>query len=368
MSGERRTALYDTHLRAGARMVPFAGWTMPVSYSGVIEEHRAVRTAAGLFDVSHMGEILIEGSGALDLIRTLTLNDASALSDGEAQYSAMTTPEGTLVDDLLVYRFGADRFMMVVNAATREKDLAWIRDHPHPSARVADVSDRTSLVAVQGPRAVTITAAVTGRDVSEIPRFGFIEASFAGCSGTLSRTGYTGEDGFEFYFPREHSEAVWNRLMQAGENVGLRPAGLGARNTLRLEAGMLLYGQDIDDETTALEAGLGWMFRSRIDTWIGSPALAREALSGPARRVVGFQMQGREIAREGYPVRLDGAEVGQVTSGAPSISLGVNIGLARLPASASGVGTPFEVRVRRRWCDARVVTTPFYRRGEQNES
>lgn len=349
-------------------MVPFAGWTMPVSYSGVIEEHRAVRTAAGLFDVSHMGEILIEGGGALGLVRTLTLNDVSALGDGEAQYSAMATPEGTLVDDLLVYRVRADRFMLVVNAATTAKDLGWILEHSSPSARVTDLSEATGLVAVQGPCSGTVLARAIGDDVSRIPRFGFIEASVANQSGTLSRTGYTGEDGYEFYFPSEGSEAVWEALMEAGESLGLRPAGLAARNTLRLEAGMLLYGHDIDETTTALEAGLGWMFRSRTDTWTGSEALRREARSGPAFRVVGFRMQGREIARDGYPVRVDGAEAGRVTSGAPSISLGVNIGLARLPASASEAGTSLEVRVRRRWCGARVVKTPFYRRGERNES
>lgn len=362
MSGERRTALYDTHIRLGARMVPFAGWMMPVSYSGVIEEHRAVRTAAGLFDVSHMGEILIEGDGALDLVRTLALNDPSRLSDGEAQYSAITTPNGTLVDDLLVYRFRPDRFMLVVNAGTTGKDLAWILDHPRPSARVTDLSQATSLLAIQGPRSGTALAAATGIDVSEIPRFGFMEAPIASCAGTLSRTGYTGEDGYEFYFPSEHSEVVWEALMESGRSVGLRPVGLGARNTLRLEAGMLLYGQDIDETTTAVEAGLGWMFRSRPDDFTGCEALRRELRSGPERRVVGFQMEGREIGRDGYPVRVGGTEAGQVTSGAPSISLGVNIGFARLPAAASRVGTPIEVRVRERWCPARVVETPFYRR------
>lgn len=362
MSGERKTALYDTHLSHGARMVMFGGWLMPVSYSGITAEHNAVRQAVGLFDVSHMGELLVTGDGALDLVQALTLNDAGRLRDGQAQYSVMATDAGTIVDDLLVYRFGPDRFMLVVNAANIAKDLGWIEERSPSGARVSDVSDETALVAVQGPLAEATLSPLVPDTLAIIEPFHFIRTSVGGVDGTLSRTGYTGEDGFEFYFPVRHAVPVWDAILEAGRGNGILEAGLGARNTLRLEAGMLLYGNDIDETTSALEAGLGWMIRFDKGPFVGRDALLAERTAGSARKRVGFRMTGPGIARDGYPVLLDGDQVGHVTSGGPSVSLGTRIGMTYLPRSRARKGTSFQVRVRQRLSDAEVVGLPFYQR------
>jgi aminomethyltransferase len=349
-------------------MVAFGGWEMPVSYSGITAEHRAVRSAAGLFDVGHMGEIEISGPGALGLVQTVTLNDASRLLDGQAQYSAMATPEGGLVDDLLVYRFDSDRFLLVVNAANTASDLDWILAHAPSGARVRDLSPETGLVAVQGPRSLEVLGSLLDEDLAGIPSFGFIRTSLADIHGTLSRTGYTGEDGFEFYFPVAGSGQVWDTILEAGRPRGLLPAGLGARNTLRLEARLLLYGHDIDETTTPFEAGLGWLTCLDKGEFVGRNALLAVRDRGPARKLVGFAMEGRPVARDGYPVFVEGAARGQVTSGAPSISLGRNIGLAYLPVGHSANGMPIQVQVRGRLEDAEVVPTPFYKRRQQDES
>ena len=364
----KRTALYDTHIRYGARMAPFGGWEMPVFYRGIQAEHSAVRTAAGLFDVSHMGELLITGAGAGDLVQLLTLNDVTGLGDGQAQYSAMANAEGTLVDDLLVYRLDSGSFMLVVNASNITKDFDWIQRHNRTDADVRDVSDETSLLAVQGPLAARTLGGLTSAELSPLLPFGFIPTSLAGVEGILSRTGYTGEDGFEFYFPSRDSVPVWEALLEAGREHGMLPAGLGARNTLRLEARMLLYGNDIDETTTPFEAGLGWMPRFDTGDFIGREALISKKAEGPERKLVGFRMLGRQIARDGYPAYMESVEVGRVTSGAPSPSLGKNIGLAYLPVRHARHGTRFQIGIRGRFPDAEVVPTPFYRRRTRDES
>ena len=359
----KRTALNEVHRRAGARMVEFAGWEMPVRYEGLVAEHTAVRTAAGIFDAGHMGEFRIEGPGAADLVQRVTTNDVGRLADGGVQYSAMTHANGTVVDDLLVYRLRADSYMLVVNALNTPKDLYWLRTHNRFDARVRDVSDRTGLIAVQGPLAEACLQPHAGADLTALPRYRFLETTLDGVAGLLSRTGYTGEDGFEFYFPAEHAPALWRTLLDANRERGLRPAGLGARNTLRLEAGLLLYGNDIDAGTTVLEAGLDRVVRLEAADFIGRDSLRAEKAAGPRRRLSGFRMLGADIARDGCPVYLDGEEAGRVTSGSPSITLKTNIGLAYLPFERALPGTPLQIRIRNRSCPAEIVDTPFYRRG-----
>ena len=302
---------------------------MPVEYSGIAKEHTAVRTAAGLFDVSHMGEFEIRGVQALDLVQHVTTNDASALIDSQAQYSAMAFPEGTVVDDLLVYRHAIDHFMLVVNAGNIQKDLEWIQSHNTFDATVEDISDRVSLLALQGPRSIDILKQLTSLPLSDVGYYHFLHGPVLDVPVLVSRTGYTGEDGFELYFSIQHSEAIWNAIMNAGKAHGLLPAGLGARNTLRLEAKMLLYGNEMDEKITLLEAGLGWIVKPDKGNFIGRDALLLQKKQGVQKKLVGFEMLGREIAREHYPVSVNGHEAGYVTSGSPSITLKKNIG-ARL--------------------------------------
>jgi aminomethyltransferase len=336
---------------------------MPVEYSGIAKEHTAVRTAAGLFDVSHMGEFEVTGPTALHLIQFITSNDASHLADGQAQYSALTTPQGTAIDDLLVYRHAQERFTLVVNAANIESDLEWIRAHNTVgAARVEDVSDKTGLLALQGPRAAGILQGLTDVVLSDLPAYHFRSGHVLGVEALVSRTGYTGEDGFELYLPASESEMLWTELLKAGEATGLLPAGLGARNTLRLEAKLLLYGNDLDRTTTLLEAGLGWIVKFDKGEFIGRDALARQKAEGVKRKLCGFVMLGRDIARDHYPVYVNGTEVSHVTSGSPSITLKQNIGLTYLPVEHTAPGTKLEVSVRGRACEAEVVRTPFYKR------
>jgi aminomethyltransferase len=359
---DKRTALFDIHKRMGARLIPFGGWTMPVEYAGISREHTAVRTAAGLFDVSHMGEFEVTGPQALALIQHVTSNDASALTDGQAQYSALTTPEGTAVDDLLVYRYSHDRFMLVVNAANTEGDFDWIRSHNSAGAQLHNVSDATGLLALQGPRASEILQPLADVELSRIRPYHFASVKVLGIETTLSRTGYTGEDGFELYFAASESETLWNGILQAGQPAGLLPAGLGARNTLRLEAKLLLYGNDLDRSTTLLEAGLGWIVKLEKGDFVGRDALAKQKAEGLHRKLCGFAMLGRDIARDHYPVYVSGTEVSHVTSGSPSITLKKNIGLTYLPIENTAFGTKLEISVRGRACEAEVVRTPFYKR------
>jgi aminomethyltransferase len=366
MSDSKRTPLYEVHKRLGARLIPFGGWDMPVEYSGIVKEHRAVRTAAGLFDVSHMGEFEVRGPAALDLIQSITTNNASALSDGQAQYSAMAYPSGTVVDDLLVYRRAAEDYMLVVNAGNIQKDFDWIQAHNHFNATLKNVSDQVTLLAVQGPNSTRILQSLTGIRLSEIGYYHFAEGKFLEADAIVSRTGYTGEDGFEIYLPSEYSESIWNSILEAGQPHGLIPAGLGARNTLRLEAKLLLYGNDMDENTTLLEAGLGWAVKPEKGEFIGRDSLLRQKQEGLKRKLVGFEMLGREIARDHYPVFVGAHEAGHVTSGSPSITLNKNIGLAYLPTENAVIGTRFQVSIRNRMCDAVVVKTPFYKRTQNS--
>ena len=345
-------------------MVAFAGWELPLEYAGTLAEHEAVRTRAGLFDVSHMGEIEVAGADALALVQHVTSNDASRLAVGQAQYTAITTPAGTFVDDALVYRLAADHFLLVVNAATTAKDYWWIRDHAggFGDVVVVDTSARYALLALQGPMAAAILQPLTGVDLEALRYYWFATGEVVGVRATISRTGYTGEDGFEIFVPPAAAPRVWDALLDAGRPAGLRPCGLGARDTLRLEAGMRLYGQDIDETTTILEAGLGWIVAWHKPTFVGAEALRRQREQGVARRLVGFELVDRGIARSGAPVFAGDAPVGKVTSGGWAPSLGKAVGLAYVPVALAVEGTELAIDVRGRRLRARVVPLPFYRR------
>lgn len=361
-SGLKRTPLAQVHVAMGARMVEFAGWEMPVEYGGVIEEHMAVRERAGLFDLSHMGEIEVSGPRALELIQLLTPNDAARLAVGQAQYSALTTEQGTFVDDLLIYRTADQSFFLCVNAANTEKDYAWISERRFATVEVKDLSSEYALIAIQGPRAEAILSRLTRLELSAIKYYWFARGEVGGVLAMVSRTGYTGEDGFELFVPAEDAEKLWNEILAAGGPDGLLPAGLGARNTLRLEAKMLLYGNDIDETTTVLEADLGWMVKFDKGEFLGREALYRQKQQGVERLLVGFEVTGRGIAREHYPVFIGGRKVGRVTSGSMAPYLKKNIGLTYLPVEHARAGTPLEIEIRGRFVPAVVVPTPFYRR------
>ena len=365
---EKRTALYDTHKSLGARLTEFGGWMMPVDYGSITKEHLAVRTAAGLFDVSHMGEIEVRGPQALDLVQKVTCNDASRLKPegGGAQYTALTYPNGAAVDDCLVYRLGAENFLFCVNAANTEKDFRWITDQNDLEADVRNVSENYSLLALQGPKAAEILSSLVKADLDGMRPFRFTKTTLLGVEGLLSRTGYTGEDGFEIYLPPAESEQIWNKLLEAGRNAGLRPAGLGARNTLRLEAGYPLYGHELDEEITLLEAGLGWICKLEKRFFIGQEALKRQKKEGLRRRLIGLEMAGRGIARDGYGVfnrvGSGGERAGEVSSGSVAPYLKKNIALAYLPAELAESGGKLAVEIRNRREAARVVPLPFYKR------
>ena len=359
----KRTPLYGLHRELGAKMVDFGGWEMPVQYAGILEEHRAVREHVGLFDVSHMGEFSLKGAGALAALQALTPNDVAKLADGRIHYSAFLTEKGTFVDDLLVYRRSADSYLLVVNAGNTPKDFAWAREKARGDVRVEDHSARWALIAVQGPKAAALMAKVAQPDPSDLPYYGFRETKVDGAPTLVSRTGYTGEDGFEVYCPPEDAERLFRKLLEVGRSEGAVPCGLGARDTLRLEAKMALYGNDIDDTVTPWEADLGWIVKINKGDFIGRDALAAQKAAGVARKLVGFEMVDRGIARHGYPAKT-AAGPGVVTSGTHSPTLGKPIGLALLPAAATAVGTEFEVEIRGRAAKARIVPTPFYKRKE----
>lgn len=357
----RRTPLHGLHRESGGRLVPFAGWEMPVQFSGVVAEHLAVRRRAGLFDVSHMGELRVEGPEALPLLQRLTPNDVSRLRIGRAHYSALTTDSGGFVDDIVVYRRGEEEFLLVTNAANTARDLAWIRERGGPAAEsVHDVSDEFALLALQGPRAEAALAPLTDLDLARIRYYRFADGRVAGVSATVARMGYTGEDGFEILLPAGEAGSVARRLLEAGRAEGLVPAGLGARDTLRLEAKMALHGQDIDEEHTVLEADLGWIVKLDKGDFIGREALSVQRERGVARKLVGFELRGRGVPRHGYPIRVNGRPFGAVTSGGHAPFLKKSIGLAYLPAGGSEPGQPFEVEIRGRLVPAEVVPTPFY--------
>jgi aminomethyltransferase len=356
----KRTPLYQAHVKAGARMVPFGGWEMPVQYTGIVEEHRAVRTAVGLFDVSHMGEFDVEGPGALAALQHLTTNDVAALRPGQIQYSVLCYPNGTVVDDLTVYRVGDERYMLTVNAGNIDKDWAWVNEHPGKDTRWRNASEGTGLIAVQGPKAEALVGRLADRDVTAIGYYRFARGTVGGVPALLSRTGYTGEDGFELYAPADHTERLWNALMEAGRADGVTPIGLGARDTLRLEMKYALYGNDIDDSTNALEAGLGWVVKPAKGDFIGKDALEKIRAEGLQRKLVGIEMAERAVARHGYPVLKDGRGVGVVTSGSYGPAVDKYIAMAYVETALAAVGTALDVEIRGQAKPARVVKTPFY--------
>lgn len=358
----RKTALNAVHRAMGARMVAFGGWDMPVEYRSIIEEHRAVRTAAGLFDVSHMGEIEIRGPQALACVQQATCNDAARLAVGQAQYSALLTERGTFVDDLLVHKISDTHYFLCVNAANREKDFEHIRAQNRFDAEVENAGDRYTQLALQGPRAAAILAPLTSVDLSALRTYHFTFGEVARTPCLVARTGYTGEDGFELYFDPAESEKMWKALLAAGEKHGLAPAGLGARNTLRLEVCYALYGHEIDDATTVWEAGLGWICKLDKGEFTGRAALVAQKEKGIERTLVGFEMRGRGIARDGYAVFVNGDARGRVTSGSYAPFLEKNIGLAYVPVAASAVGTRIAIGIRGQPVGAEIVPTPFYKR------
>lgn len=368
----KKTALNGTHRALKAKMVDFGGWEMPVEYSGLIAEHLAVRTGVGLFDVSHMGEIQFRGPNSLEAVQRVTMNDASKLAVGQAQYSALLTPEGTFVDDILVHKLSDNDYLLVVNAGTKDKDYAWIRSQVGAmhGIHISDYSSYYSQLAVQGPRALEALQKLTKIDLSAIRNYRFTHGQVAGVHNTLiARTGYSGEDGFEVYIPSDvpTTEAVWNALLEAGAEFGIVPCGLGARNTLRLEAGMPLYGHEISDATTPIEAGLErWLKLDKAVDFLGRAALqALKDAGGPANRLVGLEMVERGIARDGYFVLSSGGEqIGAVTSGSPAPFLKTNIAYAYVPKAVAESGEDVWVQVRANRVRARQVATPFYKRAK----
>ncbi len=360
----KQTPLHDVHADLGARLVPFAGYAMPVQYpTGIRREHEAVRTAAGLFDVSHMGEFLVTGPEATEYVAWITTNDPRALEIGDAQYSVMCHPDGGIIDDLLVYRLGEDRFRLIVNAANHDKDWEHCgAELDRFDARLEDESEDVALLALQGPRAQEILAPLCSDPIDPIGFYEFRQGHVAGAACVISRTGYTGEDGFELYLPNTRGVAVWNALLDAGEPAGLIPAGLGARDSLRLEMGYALYGNDLDDETTPLEAGLSWLVKLGKDDFVGREALARQKEEGLTRRLRGFRLLERGFPRAGYDVSFEGEIAGQVRSGTLSPTLGYGIGTVYLPPAA-GPGSRVAVHIRDSAIPAEIVTPPFYTEG-----
>lgn len=369
----KKTSLNATHRALKARMVDFGGWDMPVEYpgngGGLIAEHMAVRTAVGLFDVSHMGEIQFRGPGSLGAVQAITMNDASKLKDGQAHYSALLTPDGTFVDDILVHRLGENDYLLVVNAGTKDKDYAWIRSQvgARHGIHVSDYSSYYSQLALQGPRALETLKKLTSVDLTGIKNYWFTWGQVAGIHNVLiARTGYSGEDGFEVYIPSDEATSVkmWEALMEAGEEFGIRPCGLGARNTLRLEAGMSLYGHEISEEINVLEAGLDRWLKLDKGEFIGREALqAVQSAGGPKWKIIGLEMVDRGIGRDGYVVMsLAGEEIGKVTSGSPAPFLKTNIAMALVPAEVAASGEDVIVQCRGNQVRAKQVPLPFYKR------
>jgi aminomethyltransferase len=362
----KKTPLNARHRASGAKMVPFGGWDMPVEYSGLSNEHAAVRNRAGLFDVSHMGEIEIAGTDALAAVQRISSNDASKLAVGQAQYSGLLTPAGTFIDDLLVYRLAASHFLLVVNAGNISKDYAWIAEQVKPAgdAVAVDASSRYALLAIQGPEAQNILQPLTGVELGTIKYYWFAHGEVANVRATISRTGYTGEDGFEIFVPPQSADRVWLSLLESGKPVDVIPCGLGARDTLRLEAGMRLHGNDIDETTTAVEADLNWIVGWKKDDFVGAAALRQQKASGAKRKIVGFEMLERGIARHGYDAYVGDVKAGVVTSGTQTPFLKKAIGMAYLPIEHTAAGSEFDVDVRGRRTRARVVPMPFYKRAK----
>jgi aminomethyltransferase len=357
-----RTPLYEIHRRMGARMIDFGGWEMPVQYSGILEEHRAVRQRVGLFDVSHMGKIEISGREASALVNHAMTNDVSRLKAGQAQYSAMLYPHGGFVDDILVHRLADDRFFLCVNAANQDKDYTHLGTHNRFDARIENAGARYAQLAIQGPRALDTLQKLASVPLAQIRYYWFVDGEVSGAPARIARTGYTGEDGFEIYIAPEEAPRVWEEILTAGAEFGIEPCGLGARNTLRLEAKMALYGHEIHASVTPWEADLGWIVKLDKGDFIGKQALVKQREQGVARKLTGFEMRGRGIARDGYEVYADGLPAGWVTSGSPSPTLNKNIGLCYLPTAQARIGRAISILVRGQLVDAVTVPTPFYKR------
>ena len=360
----RKTALNAEHRRLKAKMVNFGGWDMPVEYSGILSEHMATRTAAGLFDVSHMGEIEVFGEEALALVQHVTCNDASKLAIGQAHYSGLMTAQGTFVDDLLVHKISDKHYFLCVNAGNQDQDFEHIRSNNRTGAQIENAGGRYSQLAVQGPKALGILQGLTNVPLDSIAYYHFTFGDVDGVDCLIARTGYTGEDGFEIYFVPEHSEKMWSDLMDAGAEEGMIPCGLGARNTLRLEASMCLYGHEIDDTTTPWEAGLGWICKPNKGEFLGREALVRQKEKGVERVLAGFEMNDRLIARDGCTVWAGGKQIGRVTSGSPAPFLKKNIGMAYVPPEFRASGTEITVEIRGNQSPARIVPMPFYKRAK----
>ena len=363
----KQTPLNGAHRALGGRMVEFGGWDMPVQYpAGTMTEHLRTRTHAGLFDVSHMGEIDVRGAGAIAFVNRIASNDAAKLVDGQAQYSALTTPAGTVIDDLLVYRFSEDHLLLVVNAGTTDKDWDWIKSHQqNENVELRNVSSEYCQIALQGPDAISILQGLTDVQLAEIKYYHFREGAVDGVNSIISRTGYTGEDGFEVYAAPDKAEQLWNKMLDAGNygsDEGVLPCGLAARNTLRLEAGMCLYGHEIDEQTTLLEANLGWITKLNKGDFIGRDALAKQKEAGLKRKLIGFEVTDRGIARDDQAVFINGQASGKVTSGSPAPFLKKNIGMGYVPAEFANAGQAIEIDVRGKMVGAQIVPLPFYKR------
>ena len=359
-----KTRFNELHKKLGAKMVEFVGWEMPIEYKGIIDEHMAVRTRAGLFDVSHMGRVELEGPGSLAMLQMLTSNDVARLQAGQAQYAALMNQRGGIVDDLLVHKVGEEKYLLCINAARREADLNWIASHNHSGVPVRNISDQTSQLAIQGPRSATILQPLVNVDLGAIRYYWFTRGEVLGMPGWIARTGYTGEDGFELYIPANETERLWNTLLEAGKKEGILPCGLGARNTLRLEAAFLLYGHDMNEETTPLEVGLGWITKHDKGPFLGREVIERQKREGVSRLLAGFRMLDRAIARDDAPIYKDGQPVGKVTSGSYVPYLKQNIGMAWVPRDLAKPGERIAVEIRGTMAAAEIIVTPFYRRSK----
>lgn len=360
----KKTPLFEVHSALNAKLVDFGGWNMPVQYSGILQEHNAVRTGVGVFDVSHMGEIEIRGPEAEKLINAVATNNAEKLKRGQAHYSALLYEHGGFVDDILVHKVSDANFFLCVNSSNQEKDFEHIRTHNRFDAEVEFLSDRYAQLAIQGPKALATLQKLTQTDLASIKYYWFTDGTVSGVPARIARTGYTGEDGFEIYIPPESAAQLWARLLEAGEEFGIKPCGLGARNTLRLEAKMALYGHEITASINPYEADLGWVVKMDKGDFVGRGALEKVAAEGVTRKLVGFEMRERGIGRDGYEVWIDGTPAGWVTSGGPSPTLNKNIGLCYLPAEKAVPGITIQVLIRNTPVEAVTVPTPFYKRAK----
>lgn len=360
----KKTPLFDVHCGLKARLVDFGGWNMPIQYSGILQEHHAVRTAVGVFDVSHMGEIEIRGPEAAKLVDYISTNNAAKMKTGQAHYSALLYEHGGFVDDILVHKISETNFFLCVNASNQEKDFDFIRGHMRFDSEVEFTSDEYSQLAIQGPKAAATLQKLTATNLAGIKYYWFTDGTVSGVPARIAHTGYTGEDGFEIYIPPESAAQIWDDVLNAGAEFGIKPCGLGARNTLRLEAKMALYGHELTASTNPFEADLAWIVKMEKGDFVGRAALEKSLEQGITRKLAGFEMKGRGIARDGYEIWIDGAPAGWVTSGGPSPTLNKNIGLCYLPIDKTVPGVTIQVMIRDTPVEAVTVPTPFYKRAK----